>query len=193
MPPAVEPPAEVRADERPPPATRPDVLTPGLHALALFTVVRASEAYLYPIPFADFESRALAHRWADAVTRPPIFYPRRRAFEWDGDPWPINVVGHGLMGSELYVRARTCNLGVGGALAFAAVASGVWEYAFEGNGVRPSALDLVYTPLAGLALGEARFQVWRAAGGLSGRAARAVARSVVDPFGEIERALGTRC
>lgn len=179
--PVVDPPAEVRA------------ATPVAHALAMFTMVRGAEAWLYPEPFADFGSRALALRWKDAVTRPPLFDPKRRAFEWDGDPWTINVIGHGLMGSELYVRARACSFGWAGSLAFAAGASAVWEYAFEGNGVRPSALDLVYTPLAGFALGEARFQLYRIAHKLEGPAARFAARTLVDPFGELERSLGAGC
>jgi hypothetical protein len=169
------------------------VAPPILHATALFLVVRTTEAYLYPTPFADFGSAHLAHGWRDAFTRPPLFDAHRRAFEWDGDPWTINVFGHGLMGSELYVRARGCGFGWAGSLAFTALASGVWEYGFEGNGVRPSALDLVYTPLAGLALGEARWQTWRAAARLRDFGARTVLRAVVDPFGEIERALGSPC
>mgnify|MGYP000856152690 CR=1 FL=1 len=60
------------------------------------------------------------------MTRPPLFDPKRRAFEWDGDPWTINVIGHGLMGSELYVRARACSFGWAGSLAFAAGARQVF-------------------------------------------------------------------
>ncbi len=179
--PVVDPPAEVRA------------ATPVAHALAMFTMVRGAEAWLYPEPFADFGSRALALRWKDAVTRPPLFDPKRRAFEWDGDPWTINVIGHGLMGSELYVRARACSFGWAGSLAFAAGASAVWEYAFEGNGVRPSALDLVYTPLAGLVLGEARYLLHGLARRATSTVVRRLATTAVDPFGELERAAGTDC
>ena len=32
-----------------------------------------------------------------------------RALEWDGDPWYVNTLGHGLFGSELYLRARMCH------------------------------------------------------------------------------------
>ncbi len=116
-----------------------------------------------------------------------------RALEWDGDPWYVNTLGHGLFGSELYLRARMCHLQWYGALAFAAASSTVWEYAFEGNGVRPSALDLVWTPLAGAALGEGRYQLWQAAAGIRGEALRGAIRAVVDPFGETERTLGTGC
>lgn len=79
------------------------------------------------------------------------------------------------------------------ALAFAASASAVWEYVFEANGVRPSALDLVYTPLSGWVLGEARFWGWQAAGGIGNPTLRGVLRVVLDPFGELSRAMGTPC
>src|SRR5204862_5159308 len=111
-----------------------------------------------------------------------------RAFEWDHDAWTINVIGHGLLGSELYVRARACEFGWSGSLAFTAVSTVAWEYAFEGNAVQPSALDLVYTPLAGLVLGEARYWLWRET-----RRRAPFLAPLVDPFGEMERLAGTSC
>ena len=99
----------------------------------------------------------------------------------------FNYGGHALFGSELYLRARSCRLGWGGALVFATAASVAWEYAFEGNGVRPSAFDLVYTPLAGAVLGELRHLVLRSV------APRSPVRWIVDPLGEGERTLGAGC
>ncbi len=164
-----------------------DVLVPTLHTLGLFTLQRTAEAVLWPDPFAKFEDWG-AH-YEEAYTKPPLFDSKAPPFEWDHDHWVTNVVGHGLMGSELYLRARQCQFGWGGSLLFAASASTLWEYGFEANGVRPSAQDLIYTPLMGLALGELRYFVWRSARGSS----KNVLRAVVDPFGEIERALGTPC
>jgi hypothetical protein len=68
-----------------------------------------------------------------------------------------------------------------------------WEYAFEGNGVRPSALDLVYTPVAGLLLGEGRYWGVRLSRDIKPSALGAVIRAVLDPLGEIERSLGSAC
>ncbi|MDB4944077.1 MAG: Ubiquitin-protein ligase [Labilithrix sp.] len=185
------------APEGPPPApppeapASPELLVPIVHSLALMTGMRVAESVLYPDPFS--RTQYFGAHYAEAFTKPPIFDSRRPAFRWDGDPWPINVVGHGLFGSELYLRSRLCGLRWYGALAFAAAGSTLWEYAFEGNGVRPSAQDLIYTPLMGLALGEARHAVWLAAGGLASSGWRTAARVAVDPFGEIERALGSGC
>ena len=104
-----------------------------------------------------------------------------------------NVIGHGLFGSELYLRARHCHLGVAGSLLFTSAASATWEYGFEANGVRPSGFDLWFTPLSGLVLGEGRYWAWRAAGSVGQKTLRGVLRAVLDPFGELERAAGTRC
>jgi hypothetical protein len=158
------------------------VLPPIIHGLALLTTLRITEAILYPDPFAK------GRYWRETFDKPPVFDTSRRAFEWDGDRWEINVIGHGLMGSELYVRARLCGFGALGSLAWTAGASAVWEYGFEGNAVRPSALDLVWTPLAGMALGELRYRVVRAAD----KRDWGVIRALFDPFGEIEHTITHR-
>lgn len=185
-----------RGDEAEAPAVQPSepaprFAPPVLHAAALFTGMRLTEAVIWPEPFARTEPDFWWERYEDAYTLPPKFDARARPFEWDGDHWTINVIGHGLLGSELYLRARRCHFGPWGSLAFAAAGSAVWEYVFEANGVRPSAPDLVFTPLAGLALGEARFVAARALSGARG--AGGVLRVVLDPFGEAERALGSPC
>jgi hypothetical protein len=179
------------APSAPPGGTRPPNITvPAVHGLALMTVMRVTETALWPDPFARPEHFA-AH-YEEAFTRPPRFDRDKPFMQWDGDSLLINVAGHGLFGSELYLRARQCRFGWAGSLAFAAATSALWEYAFEANGVRPSAQDLVYTPLAGIALGEVRFVVHRAAAGFSAPA-RAIVRGLVDPLGELERAAGTDC
>jgi hypothetical protein len=164
-----------------------------LHTTALFVIMRTTEAVLWPTPFADTRPRVWLDGYEQAFTRPPLFDPDERAFEWDHDHYTINVFGHGLLGSELYYRPRRCGASPLEAFAFAAAASAVWEYAFEANGVRPSALDLTYTPLSGLVFGEARYQGWSAAGGIGDRTLRGFVRAVLDPLGEFERAFGARC
>jgi hypothetical protein len=154
-------------------------------------VMRTAESVLWPNPFA--RPAHFAAHYEEAFTKPPLFDGSKPFMRWDGDSLFINTVGHGLFGSELYLRARQCRFGWAGSLAFAAATSALWEYGIEGSGTRPSANDLVYTPLAGLVLGELRYFVHRAAGGLASPAARGAVRAVVDPFGELERAVGTEC
>ncbi|HVJ14334.1 MAG TPA: DUF3943 domain-containing protein [Polyangiaceae bacterium] len=179
------------AADEPEPGSGPIWGPPVAHSLALFTGMRLTEAVLWPEPFARVEPAFWWARYEDAYTLPPKFDPQRAWFEWDGDPWTVNVIGHGLLGSELYLRARNCRFGWAGSLAFAAGGSLVWEYVFEANGVRPSAQDLIYTPLIGFGLGEARFAASRAL--RDARGFGAVLRVVLDPFGEAERALGSVC
>jgi hypothetical protein len=173
------------------PSEAPIFSVPILHSVALMGVMRATEAFLWPQPFA--ESSDIGWHYEQAYTKPPKFDSKQGFMRWDGDPLFVNVVGHGLFGSELYLRARQCRLGWAGSLVFAAAASTAWEYVVEANGVRPSAQDLIYTPLAGLVLGEGRYFVYRAAGGISSKVGRSILRGVVDPLGEIERAAGTDC
>ena len=173
---------------------KPPTLTPPvLHSLALMMAMRLSEAYLWPQPFAETRPAVLGLHYHAAYSKRPRWDSSLPLFEADGDRWQINVVGHGLFGSELYLRARTCHFRPWQALLFTGLASATWEYGFEANGVRPSALDLTFTPIAGLVLGEARFQGWQAARGLSAGALRTALSVVLDPLGDLERFAGSPC
>jgi len=177
----------------PQPEAEPVLHPPVLHALGLMSAMRLTEAYLRPEPFAVANRQRIGLHYREAYSRPPMWDSHRPLFQADGDRWQINVLGHGLFGSELYLRARTCHLVPWQSLLFTGLASATWEYGFEANGVRPSALDLTYTPLAGLVLGEARFQAWRAARRLGHGALRTTLSALVDPLGDVERALGSPC
>lgn len=185
--------ADVRADDIPSPDGEPRTDVALIHSLALMTVMRSAEAAIYPEPFAELDQAVWAERYRDAVTHLPKWDSHARPFEWDGDPWPINAVGHAIFGSELYFRARACDHGVPGALVFAAGTSAIWDYVFEGNAVRPSGFDLWYTPLAGMVLGELRHWGWRAAERMPRGPLRGAVRFVLDPLGTIERAAGAPC
>jgi Domain of unknown function (DUF3943) len=170
-----------------------ELRTPVLHALGLMTTMRVTEAYLWPHPFAETSRFELSRHYRDAFSKPPVWDWSQPLFRQDGDRWYINVIGHGAFGSELYLRARSCGHAPWQALAFTTLASGAWEYGFEANGVRPSGLDLMFTPAAGLVLGEARYAGWRGARGLKRGPLRAALQLLFDPFGELERALGAPC
>jgi hypothetical protein len=159
----------------------------------MMTTMRVSEAYLWPDPFAETDLGVIGSHYSEAFTRPPKWEADRRAFEWDGDPWWLNAIGHPLLGSELYYRPRRCGHGAWTSLAFAAAGSTLWEYGYEASGVRPSGLDLWFTPLSGALLGEVRYWGYAAAGSIEQPAFRFVVRTLVDPFGQIERALSAPC
>lgn len=188
-------PLNLRLDPFPesPPSPEPSWEIPVAHGLGMLTVTRAVEAVLWPEPFAETDLTIIGEHYVDAYSLPPRWDGQEGFFEWDGDPWVINAVGHALMGSELYLRFRTCHHSPWASLGAAMAGTLVWEYGFEASGVRPSALDLVYTPLSGIALGELRYWVWQLASQWSASGASGVVKALVDPFGELERGLGAYC
>jgi hypothetical protein len=181
--------SKLPAQERP---HRTSWLVPTLHGVGLLAAQRVGAMLLWRRAFSLEDGDRNLRYLRMAYTQAPTFDPSRRWFEWDGDQWSINFVGHGLMGSELYLRARQCGHDPLPALAFTAAASVVWEYGVEVYNARPSANDLLWTPLGGALLGELRFVTWELAARLP-RGARRALRVLVDPFGELERALGTPC
>lgn len=154
--------------------------------------MRLTEVWLWPEPFAETRPRVLRDRYQTAFSTPPKWDSRAPWFQWDGDRWFINVIGHAGLGSEFYLRARRCEFTPLGALALAAASSVVWEYGYEGSGVRPSALDLAYTPLSGMLVGETRYWLIQQARSLDPEWRRFVT-VVLDPFGEAERVFGFPC
>jgi hypothetical protein len=175
-------------------APRPVWLVPSLHAAGVLVGMRVAVTALWP-RFYDLSS--LGRDGAQlrlAYTEPPDFRRDRPLLESDGDPWTINVLGHGLFGSEVYGRARQCGSGPLGALTLTAATTAAWEYGLEAINKRPSAVDLVVTPILGLALGEGRYQALRWLRRRPESRLRRVVSVVVDPLGSAERAwLGTRC
>ena len=187
---AIDPDPEVTSEVRDPSVYWE---VPLVHTFGLMTGMRTFEAIIWPQPFAETEPLDWAYHYGEAFTRPPKWDSSQSSFEWDGDPWYVNVIGHGLLGSELYMRSRVCRHDPVASLLFAAGTTAMWDYVFEGNAVRPSGLDLWYTPLAGFLLGEVRYVAWRAASSIGDVRWRVPMTLLLDPFGEIERALGTPC
>jgi hypothetical protein len=165
---------------------------PTLHGGGQLLLQRVGLSVLYGSAFTLDDPARAADSFARAWTTPPVFDPSRRVFEWDRDIFYLNVFGHGLMGSELYLRARQCGHGFLPSLLFTTGMSVAWEYVIEAWHAQPSAIDLVWTPLGGALIGEFRFAAWELAGTLP-PTARRVVRAIVDPFGELERAAGSEC
>jgi Domain of unknown function (DUF3943) len=168
--------------------------TVAAHTGGVLLGMRAGAALLWP---ADYGPRALGRapdHLLEAISRPPVFRTDRPFLESDGDPWTVNVVGHGLFGSEIYLRSRQCGGAPLEAFAWTAGASVAWEYALEGSVKRPSAIDLAWTPIVGgLLFGELRFRAYRWLGPDGTGFFRRIGRALVDPLGSLERAAGARC
>jgi len=178
----------------PAPDLTPSWTVPILHSAGLLAGMRLGLSVIWPAAYDPLPLGRSARQFSSAYRQPPEFQGNRVLFESDGDPWAINIVGHGLFGAEVYGRVRQCGGGPWQALAFAAGTSAVWEYGVESFNKRPSGIDLVATPLIGAALGEARYRAQRWLRHRPRSFWRRVGEIVIDPLGETERGLlRTRC
>jgi hypothetical protein len=91
--------------------------------------------------------------WKYRVSHAPLWH--------DGDPWTMNYLGHAVFGSDHYLMARNCGWSWSTSVLFNTFGSFFWEYVTEGLFERPSAIDLVTTPILGSILGEVRYQLFR--------------------------------
>jgi hypothetical protein len=188
---ATSPPA--LAAEATPPAL-PVYTVPAAHTAGLLIGMRLGVSLLWPEAYDPLPVERSWQQYKQAWTRPPELRRDRGLLESDGDPWTINVLGHGLFGAEVYGRVRQCGGGAVPAFAFAAGASVLWEYGLEATAKRPSAIDLMLTPLLGAALGEGRYRLQRWLRTRPPGVLRRAVEIVIDPLGEGERGLlGTKC
>jgi hypothetical protein len=160
---------------------------PIAHASGLLFGMRIAASVAWPQAYDPTRFSDEAHNLKLAFTMPPDFRPQLGLFRSDGDPVAINTLGHGAFGSEIYLRARQCGHEILPALGLTAVTSTAWEYLVEGPYKRPSAIDMVWTPLiGGLIFGEARFRLYRATDSR-------LFHVLLDPFGSLERSAGAGC
>ena len=172
-------------------ARQPSWGVPVAHAGVLLLGMRISLGLLWPETYDPTRFGAERRQLEIAYTRPPELRRDRTLLESDGDPAWLNGIGHGLFGSEVYGRTRQCGHGPLAAFLTTAATSVVWEYGLEAPHKRPSAIDLVWTPVVGGLLGEGRFRLHRA---LRARGSAPWLLFVVDPFGEAERRVaGSGC
>lgn len=169
---------------------RPSWSVPVAHAGGVLLGMRLAVSLRWPDAYDPTRLASQERQLRLAYTRPPELR-RGNLLTSDGDPAWINGVGHALFGAEVYGRTRQCGHGALAGFLAAASASVVWEYALEAPYKRPSAVDLVWTPVVGAVVGEGRFQLRR---WLEARGASGWWLVVIDPLGDLERrVLRTRC
>lgn len=126
--------------------------------------------------------------FSDNFWHAPRLQAEKTFFKWDGDSYFINVVGHGLFGSEMYMAARDWGHGIGVSFLYALVGSTFWEYFVEGLFQRPSSVDLIWTPTAGLIFGELRHRILQwVRTDIYDPLWRQTLLFLFDPIGELER------
>jgi hypothetical protein len=167
-------------------AESPRWVVPTAHIAVLLAGMRISESVLWPRDFDPLDGRKNLANLRRAYSSAPVYDRQRPLLESDGDPWIINGVGHALFGSEVYARMRQCAHSPLASVGAAALTTVLWEYGIEAPHKPPSAIDLVWTPVAGALLGEGRYRLHRFAHERPGARFRLLAFAV-DPFGEFER------
>ena len=168
---------------------RTDWLVPSLHSAGLLLGMRLTCSARWPETYNIRRYRRNGDTFVRSWSSAPTFDGDAAPFEWDHDPWTINLIGHGAMGSEIFLRHRQARhpwwLALGMTLAWTVV----WEYAVEGWHKHPSGIDLLWSPVGGGLLGEGRYWVWRRVRRLPPSVGRHLLLYLVDPFGQLERDL----
>jgi len=118
------------------------------------------DAFLLGLGFVD--DWRITAGWTDfgATYQWPYFHDKFSAdgLSFDVNRFDTNFAGHPLKGTLYYTAARSNRLSILEAGAYALVISTFWEYIGEAN-QEASINDLVMTPVGGLAIGEALFQL----------------------------------
>src|SRR4051812_3283521 len=78
------------------PAADPGTRVVAAHAAGLLLGMRIGTALLWPADYGPGALRDAPGHLREAVTTPPLFRSDRPLLESDGDPWAVNVIGHGL-------------------------------------------------------------------------------------------------
>lgn len=168
---------------------QPRWLLPTLHSAGLTFAIRLGSSALWPKTFdirqVDRNSSTFANSWSSA----PTFDTGERFFEWDHDPWTINIIGHGLMGSEYYLAHRRARHSWWLSLTMTLAWCFVWEYLIESWHKHPSGVDLLWTPVGGMLFGEGRYQVHLLLRRMRPSVGRHVLLYLIDPIGQLERDL----
>lgn len=179
---------EACSSEAPPEpcSKRPDM--PFIRIAFLQTGMQAVAGALWPEAYNPITVRKNARQLAASWSAPPEHRFDEPFFGSDGDWWYFNVFAHGLYGSEAYLAGRVWGHGPLISTAYALLASFTWEYLIESWYKPPSAIDLIWTPMAGVLLGELRYRLLLAAHRrIRNRVLRVTVRILLDPIGEMER------
>ena len=145
--------------ETPPPETKsrsqgrdPDWAGIGRDTAFFFGYQVVSVAILYALPgdLNRWQNKDVSFdNWWNNVTRPPV---------WDTDPWGTNYVSHPYWGATYYIRARERGFGKLASFGYSALLSTLYEYGPEAIFERPSAQDLMVTPILGSLVGAFVFE-----------------------------------
>jgi hypothetical protein len=167
----------------------PHWLVPTLHCAGVSLVTRVSASLIWPEAFDVTRAEENWQRFKAAWVGAPAHDGSRGFFAWDQDPWALNLIGHGLFGSEIYLRHRQSHHPPWLALTMTTLWTLLWEYVVEAWHKHPSAVDLLWTPAGGALLGEGRYWLYRRILRMRASGGRRALLYLIDPLGQLEREL----
>ena len=176
-------------EAREPEDQQPQWVVPSLHSAGLLLAMRLTCSAQWPETYNIRRHERNRDTFKRSWSSAPTFDRSEGFFEWDHDPWTINLLGHGAMGSEIHLRHRQAHHPLWLALAMTVAWTLVWEYGVEGWHKHPSGIDLLWSPLGGGLLGEGRFWLHRRIHRMPPSTGRHLLLYLVDPFGQLERDL----
>lgn len=172
-----------RQESEPPPwvARRPErmnLLLPIVESEALHFMLTAANNLVLREHFAQIS--------ADSIVS---HFDGRRPWEFDVDSFEINQFGHPYQGALSFTAARSSGLAFWWAALYPTLSSLTWELFFEIDA--PAVNDQITTPIGGIFLGEVlhRSALLLLREGSAPRWLRAIEAFLVDPMGQINRAL----
>jgi hypothetical protein len=171
------------------PTCKKSISIPFIRIAILETAMLTVSAAVWVDGYSPVCIRRNAAQFKASLTGPPDYRFTPNILETDGDWWYFNLIAHGLFGSEPYLAARDWGHRPVIAFLYTLFASTVWEYLIEGWFKQPSAVDLAWSPAFGSLIGELRYQAARATRRIRNKHLSTALRSIVDPFGEMERAI----
>ena len=164
-------------------------LVPSLHSATVVFGARVSLSVLWPDAYDVCPAGRNWENFKSAWSSGAEWDNREGFFEWDHDPWAINLVGHGFMGSEFYLRHRQHRHEWWVSLGMTLVWTFAWEYLLESWHKQPSGIDMLWTPVGGALIGEGRYWLYREVLGMEEGSLRHVLLYLIDPIGQAERDL----
>lgn len=187
LPPTPAPAAMPTADEEEPPlplGPEPAAERSHPYLAAIETALGLAGGTVWYWWDSDFNSKDWELKWDWPSWRQKIV--TFEAVRFDDNKFDTNSFWHPLDGTGLYVLARGNRLSPLSSFLMVAASSVAWEYLVEYR-ERVSVNDMIYTPLAGFALGEPAIRASQMLRTGSSSPLAAVAADVLDPVGTANR------
>lgn len=140
------------------PPVKRDFRKLGYNTLVYFGVSTVAFGVLWVSPESfskwdkkEIRERGILYKWKQNISQPPII---------DKDKWQLNYIAHPYCGGLYYLTARSSGFKPLESFVYSFLMSTFfWEYGIEAFAERPSAQDLIITPVLGSLVGEGFYYI----------------------------------